>query len=541
MADYDRRPPRPEYDREGRRLPPRDDPMDGSRGGRDPRREREDRYGGGGRRDYDDGRNRDPRRRDDDRRRYDDDRGGLRDGRDDRYGGGRRREEDFGGGRDRGRRDDRGRGRDKVDTPEKRSPTPPGAVPLTQRRRKASGWDVHAPGYEAYTAMQAKATGYFNLPGANRQHTVAINIPAPVGAAPDSYGMIAAPMPITAVSTGNLEQQARRLYIAGITPDTTEENLTAFLKSTLPELGIKIDGDDAGLQEVKVNHEKNYAYIDFSNPEDATKTMELDGTVFLGQPLKVRRPKDYLSATDLAVVFGGIVPGVVSTNVPDSINKIFVGGLPTYLNEAQVMELLQTFGELRAFNLVKDGTTGLSKGFAFFEYMDPGVTDVACQGLNGMELGDRYLVVQRASIGANPNKPNMPNMPGMMPPPRPAILPVDSTNPPSPILLLLNMVTPEELIQDNDYEDIFEDIKEEMGRYGQVVNLKIPRPQKKSWVPSSTSEPVKSDVELGVGRVYVKFAATDSASAALNAVAGRQFSGRSIIATYVQEDPFDET
>lgn len=55
------------------------------------------------------------------------------------------------------------------------------------------------------------------------------------------------------------------------------------------------------------------------------------------------------------------VPGVVSTNVPDSINKIFVGGLPTYLNEEQVMELLKSFGELKAFNLVRENGNGLSK------------------------------------------------------------------------------------------------------------------------------------------------------------------------------------
>lgn len=55
------------------------------------------------------------------------------------------------------------------------------------------------------------------------------------------------------------------------------------------------------------------------------------------------------------------VPGVVSTNVPDTVNKIFVGGLPSYLNDEQVMELLKSFGELRAFNLVKEGGTGASK------------------------------------------------------------------------------------------------------------------------------------------------------------------------------------
>ena len=79
------------------------------------------------------------------------------------------------------------------------------------------------------------------------------------------------------------------------------------------------------------------------------------------------------------------VPGVVSTVVPDSLQKVFVGGLPNYLNEeqvnssrfdfflrnilmeincifgAQVKELLTSFGQLKAFNLVKDVTSGLSK------------------------------------------------------------------------------------------------------------------------------------------------------------------------------------
>jgi len=55
------------------------------------------------------------------------------------------------------------------------------------------------------------------------------------------------------------------------------------------------------------------------------------------------------------------VPGVVSTNVPDTVNKIFIGGLPSYLNDEQVMELLSSFGELRAFNLVKEGGSGASK------------------------------------------------------------------------------------------------------------------------------------------------------------------------------------
>lgn len=87
--------------------------------------------------------------------------------------------------------------------------------------------------------------------------------------------------------------------------------------------------------------------------------MAFDGIIFINGPLKIRRPKDY---GGVEITSPGVhVPGVVSTNVPDSINKIFVGGLPTYLNEEQVMELLKSFGILKAFNLVRENGNGPSK------------------------------------------------------------------------------------------------------------------------------------------------------------------------------------
>ena len=87
--------------------------------------------------------------------------------------------------------------------------------------------------------------------------------------------------------------------------------------------------------------------------------MAFDGIIFINGPLKIRRPKDYGGSE--AIGPSTHVPGVVSTNVPDSINKIFVGALPAYLNEEQVMELLKSFGELKAFNLVREGGSGPSK------------------------------------------------------------------------------------------------------------------------------------------------------------------------------------
>ena len=65
------------------------------------------------------------------------------------------------------------------------------------------------------------------------------------------------------------------------------------------------------------------------------------------------------------------------------------------LTEEQVKELLSTHGQLRAFFLAKDQSTGLSKGYCFFQFEDAVVTDSAIQGLNGIKICDRQLAVRR--------------------------------------------------------------------------------------------------------------------------------------------------
>jgi splicing factor U2AF 65 kDa subunit len=47
----------------------------------------------------------------------------------------------------------------------------------------------------------------------------------------------------------------------------------------------------------------------------------------------------------------------------------------------------------------------------------------------------------------------------------------------------MNMVTPEDLLDEEEYEDILEDIREECGRHGIVRSLEIPKPIKGVEVP----------------------------------------------------------
>jgi hypothetical protein len=195
-----------------------------------------------------------------------------------------------------------------------------------------------------HTHRADSVSGLFNLPGANRSHGPQI---IGFGAHP--------PIPTGLVPNTNLARQSRRLYLGSITSLADEDNIALFFNAKMREMGLT-QGPGNPVLAVQVNREKNYAFVEFRSAEDATAGMQLDGTVFLDGPLRVRRPHDYAGPETLTS-YNTMLP----STVPDSANKIFVGGLPPYLNEDQVVELLKSFGELKSFNLVREHGNGPSK------------------------------------------------------------------------------------------------------------------------------------------------------------------------------------
>jgi hypothetical protein len=84
------------------------------------------------------------------------------------------------------------------------------------------------------------------------------------------------------------------------------------------------------------------------------------------------------------------------------------------------LELLQAFGKVKAFHLVKNEPDSLaSKGYCFVEYSDANVTQVAVIGLNGMDLGGGKVLTARVAgerAGIIMNSPTAASMTGHMPP-----------------------------------------------------------------------------------------------------------------------------
>ncbi|KAJ1255020.1 hypothetical protein BS78_K297900 [Paspalum vaginatum] len=157
---------------------------------------------------------------------------------------------------------------------------------------------------------------------------------------------------------------------------------------------------------VQMNHERLFAFVEMRMVEEASNAVALDGILFEGVPLKIKRPVDYNPARaacmgpsqpnpKLNLAAAGLTPA--SNGLSHAPDSIFVGGLPYEFTEAQVRGLLEPIGPLQEFDLVKDRQTGLSKGFAFCVYQNPAVTDFACAALNSMRIGHRTLTVRRAN------------------------------------------------------------------------------------------------------------------------------------------------
>lgn len=99
---------------------------------------------------------------------------------------------------------------------------------------------------------------------------------------------------------------------------------------------------------------------------------------------------------------------------------------------------------------------------------------------------------------------------------------------PTEVLCLLNMVTEEELRDEEEYEDILEDIREECSKYGEVRSLEIPRPLPGVDVPGVGKVCVHLVLILitititMIVQVFVEFCSDGECQKAQHALSGRR-------------------
>ncbi|KAL7456799.1 hypothetical protein ACHAWC_008266 [Mediolabrus comicus] len=559
---------------------------------------------------------------------------GSGDYRDDRRGGGGRRDHRGGGGSHRGSRSRSGGNRSGIyfhSYEEEREW-------LEQRRRKRrsrkSLFDVE-PSPEQLAQDEARAA-------LERDHLM---MTGGAGAGGVGGSMMHGSSSGSKSSRSLQPQQtrhARRLYIGNI-PDIHETDVHNFFRDAIRS-AIVIDPNNPNpshqkqyiendpIISVYINRERRFAFLEFKTMEITTACLDLDGINVMGHgKVTIKRPNDYNAALappmnpSTLPILDTAKLGIVRSTVPDGPNKIFIGGLPYHLTEPQVLELLGAFGAVKAFHLVKSDPTALtSKGYCFVEYADPNLTQVACMGLNGMDMGGGKQLSCRMAIqghsadnsgmgavaqqqigggafaapvaappaaasmvdgvdvdallnaalgggGGGAAPPAMPaatnpmmqmNPMAMMqqqqPPQAAAVDPMTVANmldaalggasanvgvpvggslplmsnpataaPPQAtrVLVLLNMVTDEDIANDEEYSMLEEEVREEVSKYGKLLSMKIPRPQD-GYAPSA------------VKKIFLEYASSNDAMNAEKELKGRVFGPNVVDASYFSEENY---
>ncbi|CAN6674533.1 hypothetical protein TRVA0_056S00210 [Trichomonascus vanleenenianus] len=490
---------------------------------------------------------------------------GDRDRRDRRYNDSdRRRYRERDGGdkrRPRSRSPDRERSPDRAAPVRRREPVSLDDVePIDRRQRRRMLWDVPPRGFERVPIEVAKQSGLFALPGAPRPLDLARlkglvtveNVAAVVSGRnmPHTASDVARMMESSQKETVHPDalrpsrsRVARRVIVRSSNPEAIQRaDIVRFFTEILRSADLA-DDVKPPITSSREGAGDGSIQIDFARADQATVAVAFDGyNVQDDISISVRRPIDYIVPEEAEQKSeegdtGSNIGLTVKTHeakVPDGPQKLSITRIPAVVSEEQISQLLAAFGTVRLFELLKDKETGESKGVAFCVYEDPVSTEACVQGLNETKIGDSQLIVRRACEGIEQD-----NAVAFAPLDRIAELANRHEGKgyrESRVLQLVNIVLPEELTDEREYEEIKNDIYMECERYGQVEEVKLPRPESgtvgKLTSTSRTATP-------GVGKCFIKFDTAAHCHDAMKGLAGRRFNHRTVITSFYPEESFN--
>ncbi len=76
--------------------------------------------------------------------------------------------------------------------------------------------------------------------------------------------------------------------------------------------------------------------------------------------------------------------------------NIYVGNLSYKIEEQELKEVFEEYGQVESVKIITDKYSGKSKGFGFVEIEDDEAAKKAIEELNGGMLDERQLVVNEA-------------------------------------------------------------------------------------------------------------------------------------------------
>ena len=273
----------------------------------------------------------------------------------------------------------------------------------------------------------------------------------------------------------------------------------------------------------------------------------MNGIPFLGAVLKVSRPSKYMgpitpSKTWQELTGLPLPQGAALDADQEKLNReLFVGNTTPEMTESMLKEFLGNAMMQVGLNILPGNPISacrVSGKFAFIELRN------AEEAVNALNLNQIPYLGTQLRVG-RPSKWNGPpdhhgnwedilakymsgelqlgqSVNAAAAPAAAATAPAPfAATPTSRVVELKNMLSPQDLENPEEYNDIMEDTRDECSQFGQLVSVVIPRAG-----------------EAGATKIFLEYTSTTDAQKAIAGLRGRTFDGRKVIAEYFDETKF---
>jgi splicing factor U2AF subunit len=380
------------------------------------------------------------------------------------------------------------------------------AIPIDKIERK-SLWDIKPKGFEKVSSERAKISGLFPLPGEARRVDISkVEGLVSSGDLNSHTSILFDEINIDPSSS----RSSKQLIVTGVEftlypVDRLVENFKTYISS------LAIDGALIVRYELLLN---KYLILHVSTNSLATVLLasqyNLQKELKLG--IKIERPRSYITPT----------VDQDSEQGADSANKIAIVNVPGDISEDELKEHLDKLSPGCFFETVKTHE-GQSTGVVFVTVTNMGTSD-AIEKIKHILMKDVTLNAIPACAGLEQDQRVTFR----------SIAKISQSNTinESNVIVILNAIQPEDLKKDIIYDQVQRDMASECSKFGQVISLKIPK-------PDAEYKRNLKNLHTSVGKIFIKFDSVETAKKAALDLNGRKYQERTVLVSYLPEQDFE--
>lgn len=206
------------------------------------------------------------------------------------------------------------------------------------------------------------------------------------------------------------KRNSRTILVMQLSPRVVSRDLEEFFEDIGRVKEVRLITDS------KTRRHKGIAYIEFESASSATKALSLNGQKFHGAPMLIQSAlseksrggdnqhassssSHHTSHHSSSHTSSSISHHTSSRSnlLPPNSYRVYMGALHVGLTEEMLRTIVEPFGLVHRIEVIKDRTTGFSRGYAFVTFANAEDGQEAIRNLDGFELAGKSMRVSKST------------------------------------------------------------------------------------------------------------------------------------------------